>query len=243
MNSILRRRRALMGAKGEDLILSDLLTLDGIMNTRNGHNASATKWEDLSGNDFDTAKVGAAGNLVWANNHAVYDATDRGQYISHDFFVGRTAGSIELVVQITGNGNRTINGFQQGFVLSNRTGTDSSPKGFHSYSYNNGGISSYVDNTSLGYSAASSGVAYICWTFNGNTADHYLNGEQSHTASITYADLTGKGTLRIGYESISGGYVAFPHCHIYRIGIHSKAFTAAEVADRYKRFKARFNIA
>lgn len=234
------RRRALMAATKEDLILSDLLTLDGIRNTRIGHNASATVWQDLSGNNYDTVKVAAAGNLVWASDHAVYDATNRAQWISHDFFTGRTAGSVELVVQITGNGSRTIYDFQQGFIVSNRTGDESNTKGLYTYSYNSGGISAYVDYASLGYSAASS-AAYICYSIEGNTVKRYLNGELQSTSTITYSDLTGKNAFRIGYEYVSG-YVGFPHCNLYRIGIASTAYTAEEIADRYQRFKRRFGL-
>lgn len=234
------RRRALMAAAaGEDLVLSNLLTLDGILNTRSGHDASAVVWEDISGNQHDTVKVATAGNMVWQDNHAAYDATNRGQYISYSFFNSRTTGSIELLVQITGNGSRELTDFHQGFVLSNRTGGDDHSEGFYTYSYNTAGISSYVDFTSLGYTSGANAV-YICWTINGTEAKRYVNGSLASTATITPAHLD-KATLRIAYEYVNG-YVGFPHCKIYRIGIDSRAFSADDVADRYARLQARFGL-
>lgn len=241
MNSILRRRRALMGAGAEeDLILNDLLTLDGIKNTRAGHDANATTWQDLSGNNYDTVKVASASNPLWQADHAVFDATNRGQYISHDFFGGRTTASVELVVQITGNGSRLINNFHQGFILSNRTGTDEYPVGFQTYSYGSTGVSAFATVTNLGFTSTAAGITYICYVFDGNTCKRYINGELAATNSITYSDLS-KSTNRIGYEYVSE-YVGFPACNLYRIGISSTAFNAGTVAIRYQKLKQRFNF-
>lgn len=235
------RRRALMMAGAEDdLILNDLLTLDGIKNTRAGHDANATTWQDLSGNNYDTVKVASANNPVWQSNHAVFDATNRGQFIEHDFFGGRTKATVELVIQITGNGSRYINGFNQGFIFSNRSGDETHLKGLYTYSYNAGGVSAYVNFDTLGYSPTSSGPTYICYVFDGNTCKRYVNGQLAATHTVTYADLS-KNTNRIGYEFASD-YVGFPSCNLYRIGISSTAFDADTVALRYQKFRQRFNF-
>ena len=234
-----RRKALLMQAKADDLILNDLLTLDGIKNTRNGHDASATVWHDLSGNNYDTIKVGSASNPIWQSDHAVFDATNRGQYILHDFFGGRTKATVELVIQITGNGSRLINSFYQGFIFSNRTGTDEIPIGFQTYSYNAGGVSAYVSSESQGYSATPD-ITYICYVFDGSTGKRYVNGSLAATHNIIYSDLS-HATNRIGYEYV-GGYVGFPACNLYRIGISSTAFDADTVAARYQKFRQRFNF-
>ena len=49
-----------------------VLWLDGIQNTRSGHNASATTWEDLSGNQYYFT---ASSTPVWADDHCVFNGS------------------------------------------------------------------------------------------------------------------------------------------------------------------------
>lgn len=53
------RRRSLIGSSTSQYIKDGLvLWLDGINNTRTGHNENATDWQDLSGNNIDGELVG-----------------------------------------------------------------------------------------------------------------------------------------------------------------------------------------
>ena len=44
-----------------------VLHLDGIYNTRNGHNANSNVWEDLSGNNYDFSYHFLANNSLWTD--------------------------------------------------------------------------------------------------------------------------------------------------------------------------------
>jgi hypothetical protein len=55
------------------------LWLDGEQNTRSGHNASATNWEDLSGNEMDYSH---SNGVVINSNNTFYDGTTSSQLIT-----------------------------------------------------------------------------------------------------------------------------------------------------------------
>ena len=54
-----------------------ILCLDGINNTRNGHDTNATVWEDLSGNNNDFVKVTSAQDPLWSDNSFKGDGVNR----------------------------------------------------------------------------------------------------------------------------------------------------------------------
>ena len=57
----------------DDYVKTDLvLWLDGIENTRNGHNSSATVWEDLSEKNDDIILT----NVTWNENSAIFNGID-----------------------------------------------------------------------------------------------------------------------------------------------------------------------
>lgn len=57
-----------------------VLWLDGINNTRSGHDPSATKWEDLSGHNYDFTNGGGGGG--WSSDHYHFNGSTGGAYFT-----------------------------------------------------------------------------------------------------------------------------------------------------------------
>lgn len=222
--------------------INDILTLDGILNTRSGHSDSATTWEDLSGNNYDFEKVGV-NSPVFANDHAVYDATDRRLHLSADLYGHRTTWTLEFVVSVTGNGSKLSNTAYYGGLFSNRNAENSN--GLSIYTYNAAGVSAYYKQSeSLGYTGSlGNTIGYIAYVFNNGTVRRYKNGVfQSSSTLSTFATDNKLTDFYIGTGFV-GFTDAFPSANIYRIGMSSTAMTDEEIASRYAFFANRFNIA
>lgn len=64
----------LISAKKPEYVTDGLLLwLDGVNNTRNGHDTTSTVWEDLSGNNYDFSSQN--GNAVWGADHCAFNGT------------------------------------------------------------------------------------------------------------------------------------------------------------------------
>ena len=222
-----------------DFMLNDVLTLDGILNTRNGHDTSAVTWEDLSGNENDFAKASGASNVLWGDDYAGFDATNRVLGLDENLFGSASAFSIELVLDITGNGSRNTSGTYYGVIFSNRAWSEND-NGFRANSYNLGMSSQYA-GANTGFTSLSGLIKHVVWVFDGTNITRYVNGEATSPVSKTFPSGTTLSTWRIGGTADSTPNT-FCHAHIHRIGMSSKAFTAEEITSRFNFFKDRFNI-
>jgi hypothetical protein len=243
MGELLMRRREMVLPSGEEeLFVNDILTLDGIKNTRNGHSANVTAWEDLSGNKNDFTKLSTS-TPVWNSDNAYFNDASQALGLSKNLFGTDKSVSVELIAQVVGPGSSQDAGAYIGAIFDNRGwGTGNSSYGLCAYSYNTGGISSYWKATSLGWSAASAEKAYICWVFESGNCYRYVNGNLASTTAVsTFFDgHTRQSNFAIG--RISGASGKACNARIYRIGMDSSAFTAEEVAARYLFFADRFSI-
>lgn len=226
-----------------DFMLNDILTLDGIQNTRSGHNASATTWEDLSGNGNDFAKISGASNVVWENDSATFDATNRLLGLDKDLFNGLTNLSIEIVVNITGRGSTADGSASVGYAFTNRT-SENRTDGFRIYSYvssNGEGMNGTYASTGLGYFGdfATIDIRHIVFVFTSTGETTYVDGEVANTKTLTFPSGSAMTSFRIGGSATPGAYF---NGKIYRIGISSTAMTAQEVAERYSFMKNRFGF-
>ncbi len=108
-----------MTRKRPDYVKSGLqLWLDGVLNTRPGHDASATGWEDISGHNFDFIPY-TTGNLptIYSNHYAGFTA-DTFLKCSNATLLGFSdatqAGTLEAVFKHANSGQiigfRNVNG-------------------------------------------------------------------------------------------------------------------------------------
>ena len=228
-----------------DFMLNDILTLDGIKNTRNGHDSSATTWEDLSGNENDFAKQSAASNVGWGSAYAEFDATNKILGIDKNLLNGLSQLTIEVVVDVTGNGSYHSGNVNYGVLFTNRVSSENN-NGFRCNSYREdalptgGGVSSTYAGTTLGFSSSPAGrITYIAWVFSGSDVNRYVNGELAATVIKAFPTGTTYNTWRIGG---SPDNVWFFRGNVYRIGMSSTAMTAEEISERYALYKNRFSI-
>jgi hypothetical protein len=102
-----------------------VLWLDGIDNTRNGHDPNATEWEDLSGNGFDFAPK-VSENCPTVGDKYITGFDSDTCLVSQDDGLNayanmNTAGTLECVYMITSHSTDTM----QVFGFRNGVGADS----------------------------------------------------------------------------------------------------------------------
>lgn len=243
--NLMQRRRALMAqAAGEDtdLHLNDILTLDGILNTRAGHDASATKWEDISGNNNDfVALGGTASPPLWGENYAGFTANViRGLKNTSMSLANKSALSIEVVAVVLGNGGTKSGNAYYGIVYKNNTASDNDGIRINSRSegtYHN--INGYYDTKAMSYISCKV-PKYICYVISSSGLARYVNGEQDYTdLTGSYRSAAHTTSHYIGANN-TGTWTLYGN--IYRLGISGSAFSAATVAERYAYFKNRFGL-
>lgn len=226
--------------KSEELLLNDIVTLDGIKNTRAGHDASATTWQDISGNGNDFARDGSAGDMVWGTDHAVFDATKRVVANFTNLWANITELTIECVASISGNGSTSASGAYIGFLFTNYYDYKNDAGIFRINSYNNTGFSSHYNNSSFGYAGLASftNPIYIAYVFSGSNVKRYVNGTLQQTITSAFPPSTSLTSFRIG----GGSSKYYFNGNVYRIGMSSEAMSASDIASRYAFFKNRFNL-
>lgn len=223
-----------------DMMLNNILTLDGIQNTRSGHNASATTWEDLSGNENDFSQHSGASAVIWSTDHAVFDATRRTLSLSKNIVSGiSSAFTVELVLNITGKGSTQVSGVNYGAIFSSgSSASETTSAGLRFATYNTSGISTFCNGGGLGYTGSIAATpTYIAYCVSGGTCSRYVNGVLAGTTNnVTIPTALSLATI--------GGFPNdwYYNGYIYRIGLSSSALTAEEVASRYQFYKTRFSM-
>lgn len=237
-----------MGAEIEPPIIADVLTLDGIKNTRAGHNAASAKWEDLSGNNYDFSA--STGTPTWAANCLSME-TNFALYRNVDLQGNKTAITIEIIAQNTGDGTHKNGNSVLGAIFwnANNVGDINGFKIYSFRSYNtsgklsDNGVSSYYNNKTAGYIGNGGIVRYMAYVFNGSEVRRFRDGTLAPAGSagnpITMAYPS--GTKRLNWY-VGGADSAFYRGNIFYIGVSSRALSDAEIAERDQRFRRRFNF-
>lgn len=233
--NLMERRRALMGVVDVGPVISDILTLDGIKNTRAGHNPSSTKWEDLSGNNRDFTKFRT--NVLWSDNSAVFNGSNTGlSYSGVLFSTTLTEFTIELSVKIGAIGTNS-NGYP---VFAGDTSTFADREDLIAC------IPSSEKNIQVVWGIGANvpvgdDIKHLTYVFREDKIDIYLNGVYVRTPNFDYS-TTAKGRTKhfIGTRTYGNASNQYFTGDIYRFGICSKALTALEIAERYKRLRVRF---
>ena len=223
MVTLMQRRREMMRlasaspAPTIDDYVQDgiILWLDGIENTRSGHNASATKWEDLSGNarDYTYASTSVIGDKYCKPNNKLTNTKDRPTNqvtieIVMDFV---SSGSSQMILPWGGNAYKTVWISSSGSPIYFSAGNSNASKGIAVRS----GINTY---------AATSTSSMF---FNG-VSDTIVSG------SATWQN----GAHYIGYYSSSSPRTV--SSKIYAIRMYNRALTAAELLQNAQIDRARF---
>lgn len=222
------------------LMLNDLMTLDGIMNTKSGHNDSTTTWEDISYNSNGMTKAAAASPLLWGPDCIMFDGIHRGLYRDKSIFAGLTNCTIEFVFKPTDTASFLENNHYYGIVYKNGA-SNGVWAGLSFQQYDNSGLASYMmASKNLGFTNIGLNyIKYIAFVLTPNGTTQYVNGELVGTTSDVFnsANLYQYNYIGYGYQM-----ARYPYGNLYRFGVSTQALTAAEIAERYAFFKNRFNI-
>jgi hypothetical protein len=215
MGELLRRRELILraaAAPGINDYVHDsmLLWLDGVENTRNGHDASATKWEDLSGNARDYTYHASS---VIADK---YCQPNGGMTTSVNLEITEGC-TIEVVVRIQANGVSqmiTAQGGQSRFTTWVGSGGN--------FVFGAGGASKYcVPPKAIN-------------TFN---SSHYVNGAPAEFTASSGSWSNVYRTRLFAYSSNTNRPCV---SDIYALRVYSRELTAAEVRHNFEIDKLRF---
>lgn len=217
MSELLIRRPLLVKAGSDPIdnyVTSGLvLWLDGIKNTRSGHNASSTKWEDLSGNGYDCTYN--ASSTV----DALYCVPNAGLTLAKNLTIPSTC-TIEIVLKSIPNSsvNQMVaaQGDNQRTVWINKSG-----------------------NVVFGASTAKV-FAYADLPAEVNTVVNsgYLNGAAYTVGSSSASWNTAYKSRLFAYSSNTTNKTT---SRIYAIRVYDRELSASEILQNYNADKVRFN--
>ena len=205
-----------------------VLWLDGINNTRHGHDAASTAWEDLSGNGFDAA---ISGNITLSNNAYVFSGNTAQNMVVLGF--GAQKGTYEVVFKLTGalTGSVFVHHGNTAYVIGScliSTGTQI--------------IMSARANLQLSYGSTQE------WTNKKSTYSYvktnntgFVNGSPvALTASGSLGVYPADGRLTIGARHDEYGYSRPLIGEISCIRVYDRILTQEEIAQNYAVDKIRF---
>lgn len=218
-----------------------ILYLDGINNTRKGHDDNATVWEDLSGNNYDFIKLSSAENAIWSENSYVGDGTNRALYYNQAILADATECTIEVCYDVpkltnyywvfqSRESNYGANGFQF-FVSSAKRGSGV----FLTYD-NHKGLGDFDTCTDI--NGRTMGIALNNQTieFSNNTEFYSTDVEEGYMQSV--AQRTNY-TIGSTYPWANAYYF---QGNIYAIRIYNRKLSEAEIAYNCEIDKLRFNL-
>lgn len=242
MGELLMRRREMIlpggGAEPLTPYATDIFTLDGIMNTRSGHDSSSTGWEDLSGNNRDFVR--GSGTTVWEAN--CLSLLKTGAYLQNigGIPLGDNALSVELVWGAAGDGASWVGmdgSTYFGTIFKNGTTAGNQHANLCLYQRSKDAISPYYNNKIMARATIGNlATGYFCMVIDSSGTSVYLNG--SLLGSDSDYPYTTSAFVSAWY--VGAGYK--PNGRVYRVGLSSTAFTAAEIAERYLYYKDRFGF-
>ena len=220
-----------------------LLYLDGIDNTRNGHDNNATVWENLIDNKYDFIKLSSAANAVWSENSYKGDGVNRTLYCNQAILENATECTVEVCYDIPKLDNtnwvfqnREVSGPAKGFqflvgstrrnvqVLVNSTISN----GLHNLTdvtdLNKRTMGFAVDNTSITF--ADNGNFYTETSKEGVVDSIVERG--NYSIGSNYPWSTPANWLLKG--------------NIYSIRVYNRKLSEAELKSNYEVDKIRFGL-
>lgn len=219
---------------GGDYIKSGLLLyLDGIDNTRNGHDGESTIWEDLSGNrnDGTLANFNNTSTSGWASNCINFDSIDDMISVPESSTTNPVAQTIEVVLKCNGDSSNSVDGRQIFFVKWYGYTMELNSDKTISYGRKNGYL---VTKSSINYSR----IYNITAENDGNKSKIYINNtynNEQDAVPVAYSDMN---LITIGSYNKSRYF----NGSIYAIRMYNRALTDEEIDHNYQIDKARFGI-
>lgn len=218
-----------------------VLWLDGIENTRKGHNENQlTDWQDLSGNDYDFTAVGGTAvipesNCVPFNGDCVYGNTDTDL---QELLQGLKERTIEIVCSISDNNTTAKTIFLGGNLDSSATGV-----GLW-YRPNSKGLCVYTGSS---YAHTISDITNPhTYTAVFNTTS--INTTEIYQDNVITSTTSGGDMNNVTYTTIGGRYYSENFIYyrfygkIYSIRVYDRQLNQEEIAHNISIDKDRFNI-
>ena len=197
-----------------------MLWLDGIENTKNGHNANATEWEDLVG-PYGFTKTSA---FSFGDNHILATGKIDSKYgaiIPSEY-------TLEIIYQYNGTGNYGIGFIENSPMFRGRRDTVSwwarkSPD--------------TSDSTRLYYNKFEINASHsIVITQNANGGKCYYNGVLKQSNSDIFSNSNYQKICNYTSSEVMTG-------KIYAVRLYKRALTDKEIMQNYEIDKHRFGIA
>lgn len=217
-----------------------LLYLDGIDNTRNGHDNNATVWENLIDNKYDFIKLSSAANAVWSENSYKGDGENRTLYCNQAILENATECTVEVCYDIpkldnyywifqSRESDLGANGFQ--FAVSKNL--RGSAVFFNYYKYKS--LGSFIKCTDIGKRTMGISVNNKTIRFSDNTEFYFTDADEEYMQLIAE---------RTNY-TIGSAYPWRDFCfqgNIYSIRIYDRKLSETEILYNHECDKARFKI-
>lgn len=230
-----------ISVKDEGYISDGLvLYLDGVNNTGNGHDSTATTWKDLSGNNNDATlnNFEYTSTSGWDDNCMILDGSDDYAQVGDSESMKPVAQTVEIVFNRTGisNNNSSNRGivFVRWMGYTFETNAINNNKFSVSYGRNNG----YLDSESL---LDINSKYLLTSTHSNNKSKMYINSiyenEQEKTPA-TYESIYTNNCTYIGKYNDSTHFKG----NIYAIRMYNRALAEQEIKHNYEVDKERFGL-
>lgn len=217
---------------------------DGINNTGNGHNSSATTWADLVGG-YDLTKVGSG--TSWNSDSIQFTGTNGSGYSRSDYWEYPQYSTIEVVLKpeststmcVTGieKSTNTVDGYADTYDTRRFALFSDNTVGFHGRSGK-----SYTNPVSGGIT----GIRKLVATYDGfNIVKAFANNTQlsigTKTHSFTWIE---DRAIYIGDQSMTtSGSRHYPYNgKLYAIRVYNRILTDAEITKNFNYDNERFSL-
>lgn len=215
---------------------------DGIDNTGNGHDSSATTWKDLVGN-YDLTKQGASGTSSWDDDALVLTGNSVQGYSGSSIWTRPTNATIEIVLKPTASITQMVGTFDR----SDNKITGISyydARRFALYSDNSVGFVGKSGKTYTNPESSITGIRKMAATYSDFTVQKaFVNNTAVSLGNTTHSfTFNGDPQIRIGVESFTGSS-SYPFTgKIYAIRVYNRVLTDAEITQNFNYDNTRFSL-
>ena len=206
-----------------------LLNLNGVQNTRSGHEDFPSTWQDLSGNGYDASLVNSP---VWLGNGLRFNGVNNYANLNYSGLYSSSIKTIEVCCKINSFSNNygTVLFKGNGIIAANnhiqysREGTSNSMLWI--LGNNNEACGIGLGNYFTSYSSmhTTSIVA------NGSVIKVYINGELKNTENNTVLPATNSTQFTLGRGS---GDYRYCDCDVYAVRAYNRELTDNEILNNY----------
>ena len=204
---------------------------DGTNNTGDGHNSSASRWENLIGDNNNGTFHGA----TIRDNYVVFDGVD--DYVDLGEIKGNSAITLEVTVRINELGilHELIGNWENG---GGGIWVDASGHlGFNEYIKKTSDNSSAYQDVSSSEVLTTDQIYHIIGTYDGKTLKLYLNGKLIKSLAVegTMVDpkLNNVMALGVNVNPTINSYADYANMNVYACRIYNRALTEEEVQHNY----------